>query len=114
MCAVHKTLHGTGSTVGTALCPCESPSAREGGRADPSALDFGLHSQPGLSCELDSMCVGLPVGWVLYLLVASAVLPKNELSSQWHSKQMCRSHIAIAYNLEKFKFSSRFPNVSQV
>lgn len=39
---------------------------------------------------------------------------KNELSSQWHSKQMCRSHMAIACNLQKFKFSSMLPNVSQV
>lgn len=39
--------------MGTGLCPSESPNAREGGRADPSALDFALNSQPGFSCELD-------------------------------------------------------------
>lgn len=62
-----------------------------------------------VTCQPCSMWAAdiLPVGWVLYLLVASAMQPKNELSTQWHGKQMCRSHISIAYNLEKFKFSPK-------
>lgn len=51
VCVVHKNLHGTGSRVGTGLCPSESPTvnAREVGRADPSDLDF--------ACELDPVPV---------------------------------------------------------
>lgn len=157
VCAVHKNLHGTGSTVGTGLGPSETPTAkaREGGRADPSALDFALNNWPGFflwawsypsnlnpqakgvlpHVTLHFLCAGKESLWMEWPL--TGYLPtmlhvvclwdgfctcwwpqqfykKKELSSQWHSKQLCRSHVAIAYNLQKFKFAPMFPNVSQV